>query len=113
MDSNETRKQRVTRVARELSTELRRRARGRWAGVRTAQRDERGRHVWRFRAGKGSERFLHIEHGAMVGGADPASRLLERLEAENWLDRLQEGPETALLLSRDGRLATYPAVNGG
>ena len=38
MDSNETRKQRVTRCAEELSTAIRRQARGRWKGVRTAQR---------------------------------------------------------------------------
>jgi hypothetical protein len=56
----------------------------------------------------GDERFLHIEHSAMVSGKDPAARLLEQLESERWLDRLQQGPETALLLSRDGQLAAFP-----
>jgi hypothetical protein len=112
MDSNETRKQRVTRCAEELSTAIRRQARGRWKGVRTAQRNESGRHVWRFRSsGGGSERFLHIEHGAMASGKDPSARLLELLEAERWLDRLHTGPEKALLLSTDGQLGAYPRPN--
>lgn len=106
MDSNDSRKQRMMQVARELGAELRREARGRWDGVRTAQRNERGTHVWRFRSGAG-DRFLHVEHGAMVRGRDAASRLLQRLQAGRWLDRLQQGPETALLLSRDGDLAPY------
>jgi hypothetical protein len=108
MDSKETRKQRVTRVARELSTELRRQARGTWSSVRTAQRNERDRHVWRFQPGPDAgERFLHIEHRAMVSGRNPAVRLLEQLRSERWLDRLKQGPETALLLSSDGELAEY------
>jgi hypothetical protein len=111
MDRKESQKQRITNVARELSTTIRRQARDRWTRVRTAQRNERGRHVWRFQESPGGdERFLHIEHRAMVSGKNPAARLLEQLEAEHWLDRLQEGPETALLLSRDGQLAAYPAA---
>ncbi|HEV2148663.1 MAG TPA: hypothetical protein VGR37_14765 [Longimicrobiaceae bacterium] len=110
MDPKETQKQRITRVARELGPAIREQARGRWTGLRTAERNEPGRHVWRFRSGPGgSERFLHIEHRAMMRGKDPAARLLERLEAEQWLDRLHDGPETALLLSRDGQLAAFPA----
>ncbi|HEX2095334.1 MAG TPA: hypothetical protein VHG28_23260 [Longimicrobiaceae bacterium] len=108
MDPKETKRQQITRVAQELSTAIRRQARGRWKEVRTAERNEPGRHVWRFQPGRGgSERFLHIEHRAMVQGKNPAARLLKRLEAEEWLDRLQQGPETALLLSRDGQLAAF------
>lgn len=109
MDPKETRKQRITRVARELSGTLRRQARGRWKEVRTAERNEQDRHVWRFQSGPGgSERYLHIEHRAMVQGKDPSARLLKRLEEEQWLDRLQQEPQTALLLSGDGQLASYP-----
>lgn len=108
MDAKETRKERVTRVAEELSTAIRRQARGRWKGVRTAQRNEPGRHVWRFQSSGGDDtRFLHIEHGTMVQGRNPAARLLEQLEAARWLDRLRKGPDTALLLSRDGELGAY------
>lgn len=112
MDSKETRRQQMTRVAQELSTELRSQVRGRWKGVRTAQRNEEDRHVWRFQSsGGGTERFLHIEHGAMVKGKDAPARLLELLETGRWLDRLHTGPEKALLLSSDGRLAAYPQSN--
>jgi hypothetical protein len=109
MDSKETQRERMTRVAREIGPTIRQQARGRWQDVRMAERNEHGRHVWRFRAGPdGGERFLHVEHRAMVKGKDPAARLLERLEEERWLDRLQKGPDTALLLSRDGRLGVLP-----
>ena len=110
MDPKETRRQRVTRVAQELSTAIRREARAGWTQVRTAERNEPGRHVWRFQVAPGeSERYLHIEHRAMVQGKDPAARVLERLASERWLHRLQNGPETALLLSGDGQLAAFPA----
>lgn len=109
MDPKETQKQTVTRVAQELGSAIRRQVRDQWNGVRMADRNEPGRHVWRFRSGAGGgERFLHIEHRAMVGGKNPAGRLLEQLQAEQWLDRLQQGPETALLLSRNGQLAALP-----
>jgi len=109
MDPKETQKQRMSRVAQEMSTAIRSQARDRWTEVRTAERNEPGRHVWRFQpaAGEG-ERFLHVEHRAMVRGKDAASRLLKRLDSEGWLDRLQEGPETALLLSSDGQLGAFP-----
>lgn len=107
MDRKETQKQRITRVAREMSRSLRQQARGRWDKVRTAERNEPGRHVWRFRPESAeSERFLHIEHVAMVKGTDPAKRLLDQLASERWLDRLQS--EDALILSRDGQLAAFP-----
>jgi hypothetical protein len=109
MDPKETPRQRMNRVARELSSAIRRQARGRWKEVRTAERNERGRHVWRFQPGpEVGERFLHIEHRALAQEKNTAARLLEQLESEQWLDRLQQGPDTALLLSRDGQLAAYP-----
>lgn len=107
MDPKETSRQRATRVASELGPVIRRQARGRWARVRVAERNERGRHVWRFRTGPGAEeRFLHIEHRVMAQGRNPAARLLKRLDAGGWLDRLQDEPETALLLSRDRQLVS-------
>ena len=109
MNPKETRQQQMKRVARKLSGTIRRQARERWTEVRTAERNERGRHVWRFRSGPAQgERFLHIEHGAMVQGKNPAARLLKQLEDAGWLDRLQQGPETALLLSKNGQLAALP-----
>lgn len=108
MDRKETQKERVTRVAQELGSAIRRQARGRWKTVRTADRNEPGRHVWRFmETPEGAARFLHVEHKAMTSGKDASGRLLGQLEAERWLDRLQQGPETALLLSRDGQLSPY------
>lgn len=110
MTSREMQKQQITRVAGELSASLKEQARGRWRQVRTAERNEPGRHVWRFRAGPGqAERFLHIEHRAMVRGPDAASSLLEQLQTAEWLDRLAQGPDNALLLSGDGRLTAMPA----
>lgn len=107
MDRKETQKERILRVAQEMSPAIRTQARGRWNGVRTAERNERGRHVWRFQTPSGADdRFLYIEHRAMATGSNPVARLLGQLEAEGWLDRLQ-GSETALLLSRDGQLGAY------
>ena len=95
----------MTRTAAELGPSLRRQARDRWSHVKTAERNEPGHHVWRFRTGSGGEEFfLHIEHGAMVQGRNPAGALLERLTQGSWLDRLQEQAGAALLLSRDGQL---------
>jgi hypothetical protein len=97
----ESQKQQITAVAGELSAAIREQARGRWKRVRTAERNEQGRRVWRFRAGPGQgERFLHVEHRAM-GGSATAGALLQQLEAGHWLDQLQ-GTGAAVLLSRDG-----------
>jgi hypothetical protein len=102
--------QRVASVAAALGTALRSEARGRWERVATAERNEGGRHVWRFRAGAGvPDRFLHVTHEAMARTADPTSELLRQLQVGQWIERLGNGPETALLLSRDGRLESYPA----
>lgn len=109
MNPQETHKQQITRVAGELSAAIKRQARGRWRQVRTAERNERGRHVWRFKAGPDTDaRFLHIEHRAMVQGTDAASRLLEQLGSGRWMDLLQQGPENSVLLTRDGELTVFP-----
>lgn len=108
MTPREMQKQQITRVAGELTAAIREQARGRWSQVHTAERNEPGRHVWRFRTGPGEgERFLAIEHRAMVKEGNAAS-LLEQLQTGRWLDRLQQGPETAVLLSYDGQLTALP-----
>lgn len=108
MDAHESQKDRLARVAREMGTVLRRQARRRWESVRTAERNERNRHVWRFRDGPdGGERFLHVTHEAMVQ-ADGPSALLDQLKTGRWLDRLSDGPATGLLLSVGGRLEPWP-----
>ena len=108
MTPKEKREQSLTRVIREMGETIRRQARGRWEGVRTAQRKEGGRHVWRFRPAGDAERFLHVSRRAMVEGEDPAGTLLKQLGEARWLDRLQEGPETAFVLSPAGRLRPWP-----
>jgi hypothetical protein len=111
MDQQETHHEKLARVAREMDTVIRGQARRKWEKVRTANRNEKGRHVWRFRSGgDGSERFLHVTHAAMRQGENPAQQLLRQLRAERWLDRLSEGPATALLLSEDGRLEPWPSA---
>ena len=109
MNPQESQKQQITRVAGELSAAIKEQARGRWRKVRTAERNEGGRHVWRFQAGpNAAERFLHIEHGAMVGSKDAAARLLKLLGNGRWMDLLQQGPENSVLLTRDGELTAFP-----
>jgi hypothetical protein len=105
----EIRQQRVASVARELGSALRTQARGQWKRVRTAERNEGNRHVWRFRDGvDGPDRFLHVAHEVMARREDPTRELLRQLQAGKWIERLEQGPETALLLSRGGTLEAYP-----
>jgi hypothetical protein len=104
MESREN--QDMARVAKEVGAVLRRQARKRWQTVRTAERTEGNRHVWRFRPEDGTERFLHVSHDALRGG-DSAS-VLEQLRAGRCFERLNRGPETALILSKGGRLEVYP-----
>lgn len=109
MKPTEMQKQQITRVAGELSAAIKRQARRRWRQVRTAERNERGRHVWRFVAVPGAdERFLCIEHRTMVDGQDAAARLLEHLGDGRWMDLLQQGPQNSVLLTRDGEFTAFP-----
>ncbi|HET7274250.1 MAG TPA: hypothetical protein VFI91_03685 [Longimicrobiaceae bacterium] len=108
MDSQETHRQTRSRVTRELGSMIRRQAHKKWDGVRTAERNEGKRHVWRFRSGPDSdERFLHVPHQSMAReGA--AEVLVDQLRKARWLDRLQAGPETSFVLSPAGRLQPWP-----
>lgn len=108
MTPKENKEQSLSRVIREMGETIRRQARNRWEGVRTAERNEGSRHVWRFQPDGDSERFLHVSRRAMVEGEDPAGKLLKQLRDAQWLDRLQEGPETAFVLSPAGRLRPWP-----
>jgi hypothetical protein len=110
MDSKNTRQEQRANVARELGRMIRRQARQKWSAVRMAERNRRGHHVWRFRTDTDSrERFLHISHEAMEQTANPSRMLFEQLRAGRWLDRLEKGPETSLLLSRGGQIEPLPA----
>jgi hypothetical protein len=105
MDSRPSRQEQLARVVHELTTSLRTQARAQWKGVKTAQRRQGSREVWRFRVNGGTtERFLHVPHKAITLRRDAADVLLEQLGSEKWLDRLQAGPETAFVLSPTGRL---------
>ena len=109
MEGHEHQQRKVAEVAKELGAVLRRQARKRWETVRTAERNEGNRHVWRFQAGPGgSERFLHVTHEAMAQGGDAAHLLIEQLRNGRCFQRLHDGPETSLLLSKGGRLEAYP-----
>jgi hypothetical protein len=110
MAKNDPKREKMARVAHELGSALRRQARRNWDEVRMAERNEGPRHVWRFRSGSdGDERFLYVTHEALTKGENPAPALLKQLEAGRWLDRLQNGPETSLLLSTGGTLEAGPA----
>lgn len=108
MDSQETNPL-STKVIKEMGASIRRQAHARWDDVRTAERNEGGRHVWRFRKGPDeSERFLHVPRKSMTKGDNPGAALLKQLSNANWMDRLQEGPETSFVLSPAGRLQPWP-----
>jgi hypothetical protein len=108
MDPNESRQKRVD-VEQELSSLIRKEARAKWRSVRTAQRNERNHHVWRFQSGPGkAERFLRVTHEAMEQGDNASEALYEQLTAGRWLDRLHVGPETALLLTTGGQIEAWP-----
>lgn len=110
MNSREERQERVAQVARKVTSVIRRQARRRWEGVRTAQRNAAGCHVWRFRAGAdGAERFLHIPHEAMSGAEGAAEGLLRQLRSSRWLDRMDATPDASLRLSREGQLEPFRA----
>jgi len=110
MESQNGRIEQRARVAKELGRRIRRQARGKWSGVQTAERNHRGYHVWRFRSGTGAdERFLHVSHDAMEQTTDPSRLLYRQLRVGRWLDRLADGPDTALCLSRDGHVEPWSA----
>jgi hypothetical protein len=109
MDARKEQREQRARVALELGRLIRRQARRRWSTVRTAERNAGGHHVWRFRFGpEASERFLHVTHAAMDQPADASRLLFQQLRTSRWLDRLVEGPETALCLSESGHLEPWP-----
>lgn len=108
MDPQEKRRQALARVTREMGVTIRRQARGRWGDVRTAERNEGGRHVWRFRGPDSDDRFLHVPRSSMIEGDDPAAALLKQLTKARWLDRLQEGPGNSFVLSPRGNLRPWP-----
>ena len=109
MEGREQKNQKVATVAKEIGAVLRRQARKRWETVRTADRNEGNRHVWRFQAGPGqAERFLYVSHEAMMEGENAAPLLIEQLKHGRLFDRLHRGPETSLLLSKGGQLEPYP-----
>ncbi|HEX8695513.1 MAG TPA: hypothetical protein VF746_24080 [Longimicrobium sp.] len=109
MDAKESEKREtLSRVAQEIGSVIRRQAHRKWDTVRMAERNEGRRHVWKFQSGPDrTDRFLAVTHEAMVQGEDAAPLLLEQLKAGGWLDRLHEGPETALILSKGGHLETW------
>ncbi|HEX6751525.1 MAG TPA: hypothetical protein VF092_29805 [Longimicrobium sp.] len=108
MGKREIEHQKLARVVKEVGAVLRRQARKRWDTVRTAERDEGNRHVWRFQqSGSGDARFIHVSHDAIRQG--DAATLLDQLRAGRCFTRLDRGPETALLLSTGGRLEAYSA----
>ena len=105
MARNEAHDQNMSRVARELGTALKHETANKWGAVRMQVREEDRRHAWRFRSDSdGSQRFLRVTHKAMSQSDNPVPMLIEQLQAGRWLDRLQGGPETSLVLFKDGRL---------
>ncbi len=109
MEPQETNQPSISTVIHDMGAILRQQARERWKGVRTSQRKERGRHVWRFRSAADSqERFLHVPRESMTHGKNPAASLLNQLEDAHWLDQLHEGPERSYLLSPAGNLKPWP-----
>lgn len=108
MTPNETHNEKMTRISAELSKALRRQAMGTWRRVRTKNRGETDRHAWQFSpTEEGTSRFLRITHEAMDQGDDPVPQLLSNLSAGRWLARLDDGPETSLVLGADGRLERF------
>lgn len=102
MTPNETHEAKIV----ELGKALRRQAAGTWRRVRTADRSESRGHAWQFRpTPEGATRFLRVSHAAMDQAEVPA--LLQHLSAGRWLARLDDGPETSLVLKSGGRLERF------
>jgi len=106
MTPNETHEEKMARVAAELGKALRSQATGTWRRVRTADRSESRGHAWQFRpTPEAPTRFLRVSHAAMEQSEAPA--LLQHLSAGRWLARLDDGPETSLVLKSGGRLERF------
>lgn len=102
MELNESRDEQRSRVAKELGAALRRQAAGKWKRVRMTDRDESRGHAWKFRPTPESElRFLRVSNEAME---EPVAQVMAHLQKGRWLDRLNAGPETSLVLEKNGRL---------
>ena len=102
MALDESQDEKRTRVAKELGAALRRQAAGTWKRVKTMDRDEVGGHAWKFKPGPEADlRFLRVSNEAMD---QPVPQLLAHLKKGKWLDRLDGGDETSLVLEKDGRL---------
>jgi hypothetical protein len=107
MTPNETREQKMIRITGELDKALRRQAEGTWRRVRTSDRAEANGHAWQFRpTPEGETRFLRVSHKAMEQAETPAL-LLSQLTEGRWLARLDDGPETSLVLGAGGRLERF------
>jgi hypothetical protein len=107
MTPNETHEQKMIRITGELDKALRRQAEGTWRRVRTADRAEPRGHAWQFRpTPDGATRFLRVSHKAMEQADNPAM-LLSQLSEARWLARLDDGPETSLVLGAGGRLEPF------
>jgi hypothetical protein len=106
MTPNETHDEKMARITTELGTALRRQAAGTWRRVRTADRAEPQGHVWKFRpTPDAASRFLRVSHKAM--DQSPVPQLLSQLSEGRWLARLDDGPETSLVLGAGGRVDQF------
>jgi hypothetical protein len=106
MTPNETHEQKMVRITGELDKALRRQAEGTWRRVRTSDRAETRGHAWQFRPGPdAATRFLRVSHKAME--QTPVPMLLSQLNEGRWLARLDDGPETSLVLGAGGRLEKF------
>ena len=106
MAKTESHDQKMSRIAGELGAVLRQQAAGTWQRVRTGERSEGRRHAWKFRpTPDASVRYLRVTHEAM--DESPVQTLLSHLTAGRWLDRLDDGHETSLVLNAGGRLERY------
>ena len=108
MTPNESHEQKMVRITGELDKALRRQAEGTWRRVRTADRAEPRGHAWQFRpAPDAATRFLRVSHKAMEQNENPVPLLLSQLSEGRWLARLDDGPETSLVLGAGGRLEPF------
>ncbi len=108
MDSQDPKREKLSKTVRELGSSIRDDARERWNGVKTAHRRQGSRQVWRFRTKDAVERFLHVPEDTIGRGRDAAAVVMGQLRDAEWLDRLQRGPETSFVLAPSGKLRPWP-----